>query len=78
MRTYDDAILRQMYLVYAIPCDRLFSDPQKLKNFTQDYANRSGHNVELALLAHHMLNLRRRGQAKGGLSRLKRAYNGRN
>jgi len=78
MVSFDDVILRKMYLEYAIPCDRLVSDPEKLKNFTEDYANRSGHNVELARLAHHMLNLRRRGQAKGGLARLRRTYNGRN
>jgi len=78
MKKFNDVILRQMYLEYDIPCDRLVSNPEKLTNFAQDYTNRSGQSVELAKLAHHMLNLRRRGQTRGGLSRLRRAYNGRN
>lgn len=78
MEKFNDVILRQMYLEYDIPCDRLVSNPEKLTSFAQDYTNRSGQNVELAKLAHHMLNLRRRGQARGGLLRLRRVYNGRN
>ena len=78
MVRFDDVILRQMYLEYAIPCDRLVSNPALIQNFTQDYIKRTGQLVEPAILAHHMLNLRRLGQAKGGLSRLRRAYNGRN
>jgi len=39
---------------------------------------RTGVEVELVQLAHHMLNLRRRGHENGGLARLKRRYNGRN
>ena len=61
MVRFDDAILRQMYLEYAIPCDRLVSNPALIQNFTQDYVNRTGQIVEPALLAHHMLNLRRLG-----------------
>lgn len=75
---FDNAILRQMYLEYDIPCDRLVSNPELLHRFTRDYANRAGNGAEAAQLAHHMLNLRRKGEAKGGLSRLRRTYNGRN
>ena len=78
MNLFNDAILRRMYVEYAIPCDRLVSNPALIQNFTKDYAKRTGQLVEPARLAHHMLNLRRRGEAKGGLSRLRRAYNGRN
>lgn len=78
MSIFNDAILRQMYLEYAIPCDRLVSNPDLLSRFTEDYGTRSSHTVEAAQLGHHMLNLRRQGEAKGGLCRLRRAYNGRN
>ena len=78
MNLFNDAILRQMYVEYAIPCDRLVSNPLLINNFTEDYVNRTGQLVEPAHLAHHLLNLRRRGEAKGGLTRLQRAYNGRN
>lgn len=75
---YDDSILRAMYTEYDIPCDRLVSDPAMFGPFASDYIERSGHEVEPAALAHHMLNLRRRGEANGGLRRLRRGYNGRN
>ena len=78
MALFDDGILKQMYLEYAIPCDRLVSNPKQLCDFTLDYIKRSGTCVEAAKLAHHMLNLRRRGEVNGGLSRLCRRYNGRN
>lgn len=78
MDLFDDGVLRQMYVEYAIPCDRLVSNPAVIHNFTEDYTKRTGQLVEVAQLAHHMLNLRRRGQSKGGLSRLRRSYNGRN
>ena len=78
MKSFDDTILRQMYVEYAIPCDRLVSNPCSLQSFTKDYVGRTGHIVEPAVLSHHLLNLRRRGEANGGLCRLKRAYNGRN
>lgn len=76
--TFEDSTLRQMYLEYSIPCDRLVSNPASLQAFVQDYAKRTGQSVDAAVLAHHLLNLRRKGEAKGGLSRLRRAYNGRN
>ena len=75
---FNDCLLRAMYVEFGIPCDRLVSNPATLARFASDYTHRSGHAVELAPLAHHLLNLRRRGEANGGLSRLQRAYNGRN
>jgi len=78
MVLFNDAVLRQMYVEYAIPCDRLVSNPVLIQDFANDYAKRTGQAVEPAPLAHHMLNLRRRGQSNGGLSRPRRSYNGRN
>jgi len=78
MNSFKNEVLKKMYREYDIPCDRLVSNPNLLQSFTQDYIGRSGHVVELAQLGHQMLNLRRKGEANGGLSRLRRRYNGRN
>lgn len=75
---FDDDLLRDMYVEYGIPCDTLVSDPAELERFASDYTHRSGHVVELPPLARHLLKLRKRGKANGGLPRLQRAYNGRN
>jgi len=74
----DDNILRQMYIEYNTPCDRLVSDPTRLLSFAGDYTQRSGQQVEPAQVSHRLLTLRKLGEAKGGLPRLRRRYNGRN
>ena len=74
---FDDGLLVTMYVEYDVPCDRLVSNPETLATFAEDYANRTGQEVDRASLSHHMLNLRRRGQDKGGLPRLRRSYCGR-
>ena len=78
MNNFNDGILKEMYLQYDIPCDRLVSNPELLHRFTRDYANRSGNGAEAAQLALYMLYLRKRGEENGGLPRLRRTYNGRN
>jgi hypothetical protein len=74
----DDDILRQMYIEYNTPCDRLVSDPAVLQAFAEDYAQRTGQQVEAARVSHRLLTLRKLGQANGGLPGLRRTYNGRN
>jgi len=74
----DDNVLREMYVEYNITCDRLVSDPTSLLSFTKDYAERTGQQVEAAQVSHGLLALRKLGQDKGGLPRLRRAYHGRN
>jgi len=32
---FNNAMLREMYIEYATPCDRLVSDPDILKAFTE-------------------------------------------
>ncbi len=76
--TLDDTVLREMYVERDTPCDRLVSDPARLLSFTADYAERTGEQIEPAELAHRLLTLRKLGEAKGGLPRLRRKYNGRN
>ena len=78
MDKFDDVVLREMYVNYGIPCDRLVSNPETLLEFVQDYQLRTGQETEAAKLAHHLLNLRRRGEDGGGLPRLCRCYAGRN
>lgn len=75
---FDDNVLREMYVEYDTACDRLVSDPAKILPFAEDYTGRTGQQVEPAQLAHRLLNLRKLGEAKGGLPRLRRTYHGRN
>ena len=74
----NDDVLREMYVEYNTPCDRLVSDPVSLQAFAEDYAHRTGQQVEAAQVSHRLLTLRKLGAAKGGLPRLRRVYNGRN
>lgn len=78
MSEFDDIIISDMYQEYNIPCDTLVSDQKQFMSFANDYIHRTGHKVELTHLAHHLLTLRKHGEAKGGLPRLRRIYNGRN
>ena len=78
MSTFDDIVLREMYREYSTPCDTLVSDQTQLLPFAADYAGRTGQPVEPSELAHRLLALRKLGEAKGGLPRLRRKYNGRN
>jgi hypothetical protein len=76
--TFDDKVLRQMYIECDTPCDSLVSDPARLLSFVEDYAERTGQQVEPAQVSHRLLTLRKLGEAKGGLPKLRRKYNGRN
>jgi hypothetical protein len=75
---FDDNVLREMYVEYDTACDRLVSDPSTLLSFVEDYVDRTGQQVQPAQVSHRLLTLRKRGEAKGGLPRLRRKYNGRN
>lgn len=76
MKYLDDVIV-ELYVDFDIPADRLVSDPMKLQRFADLYHEKTDQDVKLADFAHHILNLRRRGEAKGGLPRLRRSYQGR-
>ena len=75
---FDDNILKQMYVEFDVPCNRLVSDPARLLAFAEDYTERTGQQVEPAQVSHRLLTLRKLGEAKGGLPKLRRKYNGRN
>lgn len=74
----DDNVLKQMYIEYNTPCDPLVSNPTSLVAFTEDYGERTGQQVEPAEVSHRLLTLRKLGEARGGLPKLRRKYNGRN
>lgn len=74
----DDNVLKLMYVEYDTPCDSLVSDPARLLSFADNYAERTGQHVEPAQVSHRLLTLRKLGEAKGGLPKLRRKYNGRN
>lgn len=74
---FDNKLLKQMYLEYNIPCDRLVSNPVILQGFTHDYSGRIRKEVDPANLSHYLLNLRRIGEDNGGLPKLRRRYFGR-
>ena len=76
--TFDDNVLKQMYVEYDTPCDPLVSNPARLVAFARDYAERTGQQVEPAQVSHRLLTLRKLGEARGGLPKLRRKYNGRN
>lgn len=67
-----------MYVEYDTPCDRLVSNPASLQSFARDYTDRTGQQIEPAEVSHRLLTLRKLGEAKGGLPKLRRKYNGRN
>lgn len=71
----NDEVLREMYVEYDAPCDGLVSDPARLSAFAEDYAQGTGQQVEATYISHRLLTLRKLGEAKGGLLRLRRACN---
>jgi hypothetical protein len=73
----DDGVLREMYIEYDTPCDALVSDPAKLLSFAQDYTERTGQHIEPAGVSHRLLSLRKLGEARGGLPRIRRSHHGR-
>jgi hypothetical protein len=75
---FRDDVLKEMYVEYDTACDRLVSDPERLLSFAEDYGERTGQRMQPARVSHRLLALRKLGQAKGGLPRLRRKYNGRN
>ena len=78
MSLFDDTTLIEMYREYDTPCDTLISDQAEFLPFVADYTSRTGQQVESSELARRLLALRKMGEAKGGLPRLRRSYNGRN
>ena len=74
---FQDSAIVVVYVEFDVPCDRLVANQAKLLQFRDRYRQMTGHAPDLTELGEHLLNLRRRGEAKGGLPRLRRGYSGR-
>lgn len=79
MDSLDSAII-STYRVFNTPADRIVTDPQIDQDFVERVNKllRPDDVASLAEINRRLLNLRRLGEAKGGLPRLQRRYNGRN
>jgi hypothetical protein len=78
MNGLDSAIVAE-YGKFDVPADHLVADPQLAADF-RNAVNRhlpATDQVDQATLGKRLLNLRRRGEDKGGLPRIRRKYNGR-
>ncbi len=74
----DQAII-ETYVRFDTPADQVVADPQLATRFGQDVNSQlpKTQQVDQATLNKRLLNLRRRGEEKGGLPRLRRDFNGR-
>jgi hypothetical protein len=78
MSALDSAIVAE-YRRFDTPADQLVSDPNLAGAFRTAVNSRlpEGDQVDQATLGKRLLNLRRRGEEKGGLPRIRRGYHGR-
>lgn len=74
-----DRVIVETYGRFDTPADQIVADPHLAAEFGQKVnAQLPGdQQVDQATLNKRILNLRRRGEGKGGLPRLRRDYNGR-
>jgi hypothetical protein len=75
-----DAAILATYRQFNTPADQIVADPAISQDFAVQVNNLlpGGQQATLAEINKRILNLRRRGEEKGGLPRLRRRYNGRN
>jgi len=74
-----DSVIISEYPLYGVPADQIVADPELNAEF-RARVNRQlplELRVDTAAFNKRLLNLRRLGQAKGGLPRLEPGYNGR-
>lgn len=73
MASFDSAIIEE-YTSLGIPADRIVSDPRMAVKFHDAVNRRLPDELQMdqVTLNKRLLNLRRRGEAKGGLPRLER------
>ncbi len=78
MQVLDSAIIAE-YVKFDTPADQIVSDPHLSIEFGTAVNSRlpTEERVDQTTLNRRVLNLRRRGEDKGGLPRLRRGYNGR-
>ena len=74
-----DQAIKAEYVVLDVPADGIVATPQLAKKFAEAVNHRlsDGECESLETINKRLLTLRKFGQAKGGLPRLRREYNGR-
>lgn len=73
-----DKVIINAYVSFDTPADRIVADPKLAGEFHAAVSQHLGDDcIELADLNKKLLNMRRRGEDKGGLPRLRREYRGR-
>jgi hypothetical protein len=75
-----DRAIVAAYEQFDTPADQIVTDPEIGQSFAQRVNDllAEGERYDLPVVNKRLLNLRRRGQEKGGLPRLRRDYDGRN
>ncbi|QDT82280.1 hypothetical protein Mal35_57730 [Gimesia maris] len=75
-----DKVIIEEYVLFNVPADQIVVDPTLAEAFLQRVNRRLPDESKFtqADLNKRLINLRRRGQANGGLPRLRRNYSGRN
>lgn len=75
-----DQIIVEAYTTYPRPPDQIVSDPEVSADFAARVNSQLSPKecLDVATVNKRLLNLRRRGEDKGGLPRRWRRYNGRN
>ena len=72
-------VVKREYVKFDVPADRIPADPEKAAEFLQRVNRELPQDIHFSLpeLNTTLINLRRKGEAKGGLPRLRRTYRGR-
>ena len=80
MNTTVDHVIIDTYVRFAVPADRIVADPNMATSFAEEVNSSLPGDVNYTVdkINWRLLALRKRGEAKGGLPRLQRAYYGRN
>lgn len=75
-----DRVIVEEYAKFDMPADKIPADPSIAVEFLNRVNSRLSPHEQFSQsqLNTHLINLRRRGEANGGLPRLRRSYNGRN
>ena len=78
MKSLDNAIIRT-YIEFDTPVDEIVADPELAAKFQKKVVRRLPPHeyLEIPLVNKRLLNLRKLGEEKGGLPRIRREYNGR-
>jgi len=74
-----DSVIIEQYLRFDTPADAIVADPALASAFAKEVNAASGAEPpsSIASVSKRLLNLRRKGEEKGGLPRLRRRYCGR-